>query len=111
LSTYRYFKDEYEAHIREKRCPALSCRKLISYWIDPEKCQACLLCLKACPDDAIEGAKKTVHVIDQEKCTKCGTCFEVCPSRFEAVTKISGEPVPPPLPAEQRVIVKKRKKE
>ena len=109
LSTYRYFKDEYEAHILEGRCPALSCKELISYWIDPEKCKACLLCLKNCPDEAVIGAKKTIHVIDQDKCTNCGTCLEVCPSRFEAVVKLSGVPVPPPIPEDQRAIVRKRK--
>ena len=109
LSTYRYFKDEYEAHIHDGRCPALSCKELISYWIDPGKCKACLICLKNCPDDAIIGAKKTIHVIDQDRCTNCGTCIEVCPSRFDAVVKISGEPVPPPIPEDERVIVRKRK--
>jgi len=109
LSTYRYFKDEYEAHIHDKRCPALSCKELISYYIEPDKCKACLICLKNCPDDAILGAKKTIHVIDQEKCTNCGTCLEVCPTRFDAVVKISGEPVPDPIPEDQRVIVRKKK--
>ena len=109
LSTLRYFRDEYEAHIKEKRCPALSCKELISYYIDPDKCTACLLCLKKCPDEAIDGGKKKIHIIDQEKCTNCGTCLEVCPSRFDAVKKISGEPVPPPIPEEKRIIVKKRK--
>ncbi len=109
LSTYRYFKDEYEAHIKEKRCPALSCKELISYYIDPAKCTACMLCLKKCPDDAIDGAKKTIHIIDQEKCTNCGTCLEVCPARFEAVMKLSGVPVPPPIPDEERAYVKKSK--
>ncbi len=106
LSTLKYFRDEYEAHIKEKRCPALYCRELIDYYIDPEKCQACQACLKKCPADAIIGGKKTIHVIDQEKCTKCNTCFEVCPSRFSAVKKISGEPVPPPIPEEERTIVR-----
>jgi NADH:ubiquinone oxidoreductase subunit F (NADH-binding)/(2Fe-2S) ferredoxin/NAD-dependent dihydropyrimidine dehydrogenase PreA subunit len=109
LSTYRYFRSEYEAHIREKRCPALSCKELVSYYIDPEKCKACLICLKACPSEGIEGAKRTIHVIDQEKCDSCGVCFEVCPSRFDAVRKISGEPVPPPIPQEKRTIVRKSK--
>jgi len=93
LSTIKYFRDEYEAHIREKRCPAGVCRELITYYILPEKCQACLICLRNCPADAISGSKGIVHVIDQTKCTKCGTCFEVCPTRFEAVVKLSGEPV------------------
>ena len=109
LSTYRYFKEEYEAHINEKRCPARSCKALISYYIDPAKCTACLLCLKNCPDDAIDGAKKTIHIIDQDKCTNCGTCLEVCPAKFSAVVKLSGEPVPPPLPDEERAYVKKAK--
>jgi NADH:ubiquinone oxidoreductase subunit F (NADH-binding)/(2Fe-2S) ferredoxin/Pyruvate/2-oxoacid:ferredoxin oxidoreductase delta subunit len=106
LSTFRYFRHEYEAHIKEKRCPALSCKELISYYIEPEKCTGCLLCLKKCPPSAIDGARKKVHVIDQEKCTNCGTCFEVCPSRFGAVRKISGEPVPAPIAEKDRTIEK-----
>jgi NADH-quinone oxidoreductase subunit F len=109
LSTVRYFRDEYEAHIKEQRCPALSCKELIAYHIDPEKCQACMICLRKCPAEAIDGGKGKIHVIDQEKCTKCGTCFEVCPSRFGAVQKISGEPVPTPIPEEERTIVRKSK--
>lgn len=109
LSTLKYFRDEYEAHIKEKRCPALSCKALISYYIDPTKCQACGTCRKKCPAEAIIGGKNQIHVVDQDKCTKCGTCFEVCPSRFAAVTKISGEPVPPPIPEEARTIVRKSK--
>jgi NADH:ubiquinone oxidoreductase subunit F (NADH-binding)/(2Fe-2S) ferredoxin/NAD-dependent dihydropyrimidine dehydrogenase PreA subunit len=109
LSTLRYFRDEYEAHIKEKRCPALSCKELISYHIDPDKCQACMICLRKCPAEAIDGGKKKIHVIDQDKCTKCGTCFEVCPPRFSAVKKISGEPVPSPLPEEERTIARKSK--
>jgi NADH:ubiquinone oxidoreductase subunit F (NADH-binding)/(2Fe-2S) ferredoxin/ferredoxin len=106
LSTIRYFREEYEAHIREKRCPAYSCKELIAFYIDPEKCQACMTCLKKCPAEAISGGKKRIHVIDQEKCTKCGTCFEVCPPRFGAVKRISGEPVPPPPPEEARRVLK-----
>ncbi len=109
LSTLRYFRDEYEAHINEKRCPALSCKALIAYYIDPDKCQACMICLRKCPAEAIDGGKKKIHVIDQEKCTNCGTCFEVCPSRFGAVTKISGEPVPPAVPEAERNIIRKSK--
>jgi NADH-quinone oxidoreductase subunit F len=109
LSTFRYFRDEYEAHIKEKKCPALSCRKLISYFIEPEKCKACLICLKECPAGAIDGAKKTIHIIDQDKCDACGICFEVCPSRFDAVRRISGEPVPPPIPEDQRTVIRKSK--
>jgi NADH-quinone oxidoreductase subunit F len=107
LSTVRYFRDEYEAHIRDKRCPALSCRKLIAFHIEPEKCSACGICLRKCPVEAIDGGKKKIHIIDQEKCTRCGTCFEVCPERFAAVRKISGEPVPAPIPEEKRIITRK----
>jgi NADH:ubiquinone oxidoreductase subunit F (NADH-binding)/(2Fe-2S) ferredoxin/NAD-dependent dihydropyrimidine dehydrogenase PreA subunit len=102
LSTLRYFRDEYEAHIKEKRCPALSCKALIAYHIDPAKCQGCMICVRKCPAGAIDGAKKKISIIDQDKCTKCGTCYEVCPSRFDAVRKISGEPVPPPIAEEDR---------
>jgi len=109
LSTFRYFREEYEAHIEEKRCPALSCKALISYYIDPEKCQACMRCMKKCPSDAIIGAKKTIHIIDQEKCTKCGECLDACPTKFGAVTKLSGVPVPPPLPEDRRAFVRKSK--
>ena len=109
LSTLRYFRDEYEAHIKEQRCPALSCKELISYYIDPDKCKACMICLRKCPAEAIDGARKKIHIIDQEKCTNCGTCFEVCPSRFDAVRKISGEPVPCPVPEEERIIIRKGK--
>ena len=110
MSTLRYFADEYRAHIQEKRCPALACKALVSYYIDPSKCQACMICLRNCPADAIEGGRNQIHVIAQEQCTKCGTCFEVCPSRFGAVKKISGEPVPPSPPPEDRVLVRERKK-
>jgi NADH:ubiquinone oxidoreductase subunit F (NADH-binding)/(2Fe-2S) ferredoxin/Pyruvate/2-oxoacid:ferredoxin oxidoreductase delta subunit len=110
LSTIRYFRDEYEAHIKEKRCPALVCKDLISYYIEPEKCTACLLCLKNCPAGAVEGGKRKIHVIDQTKCTKCGICYDVCPPRAGAVTKLSGEPVPPPLPEAERVIERGRGK-
>jgi NADH:ubiquinone oxidoreductase subunit F (NADH-binding)/NAD-dependent dihydropyrimidine dehydrogenase PreA subunit len=95
LSTLRYFRDEYEAHIKEKRCPAKACKNLIAYWIDPQLCQACLICMRECPAESIYGEKHMVHVIDQTKCTKCGTCLDVCPPHFGAVKKLSGEPVPP----------------
>ena len=109
LSTIRYFRDEYEAHIKEKRCPAGVCKELISYYIDPSKCKGCLICLRNCPVDAIIGGKNQIHVIDQGKCTKCGTCLDVCPPRFNAIRTISGEPVPPPLPEKERVLVRQRK--
>ncbi len=83
--------------------------EVISYYIDPEKCQACMTCAKRCPVEAITGGKNLIHMIDQEKCIKCGSCFEACPPKFGAVTKISGEPVPPPIPQEKRTIVRKSK--
>jgi NADH-quinone oxidoreductase subunit F len=109
LSTLRYFRDEYEAHINEKRCPALACKELIAYHIDPTACRACMICAKHCPADAIVGGRNLIHVIDQEKCTKCSTCIEVCPARYSAVRKLSGEPVPPPIPEEERTVVRKSK--
>jgi len=81
--------------------------EVISYYIDPEKCQACMTCARRCPAEAIISAKNQIHVIDQEKCIKCGTCFEICPPKFRAVTKIVAEPVPPPIPEEKRKIVRK----
>ncbi len=86
LSTLRYFRDEYEAHVEEKRCPAKSCKALIAYRIDPAKCTGCTACARACPTGAITGEIKKVHTIDQEKCIKCGSCYEVC--RFDAVEKL-----------------------
>ncbi len=90
LSTLRYFRHEYEAHIHEQACPALSCKELIAFWIDPDKCKACGQCRKACPAEAIIGEKKVPHVIEQSKCNKCGICLETCPDKFSAVSKITG---------------------
>jgi coenzyme F420-reducing hydrogenase delta subunit/Fe-S-cluster-containing hydrogenase component 2 len=84
-------------------------RDAVSYYIDPDKCQACLICGRACPVDGIDGAKKQIHVIDQEACIKCGTCYDACPPRFGAVMKITGQPVPPPVPEEARTVVRKGK--
>jgi Fe-S-cluster-containing hydrogenase component 2 len=83
--------------------------EVISYYIAPEKCPACMICARHCPVEAIAGAKNLIHVIDQAKCIKCNTCFEVCPDRFSAVTKISGAPVPPSIPEEKRTIIRKSK--
>ncbi len=85
LSTLRYFRDEYVAHVVEKRCPAGVCRNLLRYEIDPGKCKGCTLCAKNCPVGAITGAVKAPHIIDQNKCIKCGLCQSNC--RFDAITK------------------------
>jgi len=86
LSAIRYFRDEFEAHIRDKSCPAGICKPLFEYAIDGDKCTGCEVCKKACPRDAITGEKKTVHKIIQERCTKCGACYDAC--RFGAVAKV-----------------------
>lgn len=86
LSTIRYFREEYEEHIRNRRCPAKVCRGLFSYEVDSEVCKGCGICVKNCPADAITGEKKKPHVINQEKCTRCGTCLEKCP--FTAILKV-----------------------
>lgn len=102
LTSIRYFKNEYLAHINKKKCPAFLCKDLVSYYINPNKCQACMICFKECPVNAIDGEKNKVHVVDQSRCVKCGMCFDVCPPRFSAVKRISGEPVPsPPLEGER----------
>ncbi|MGB9886149.1 MAG: NADH-quinone oxidoreductase subunit NuoF [Moorellales bacterium] len=85
LSTLRYFRHEYEAHIRDKKCPARSCRALVTFRIDPERCDGCGRCRRNCPAQAIIGAPKQVHMIQTEKCTRCGTCLEKC--RRQAVIK------------------------
>jgi NADH-quinone oxidoreductase subunit F len=91
LSTLRYFRDEYEAHIVDRSCPARVCKNLVTYFIEPDKCIGCLLCRKNCPVDAIAGERKKVHVIDQAACIKCGACFNVCPKKVQAVSKHTGE--------------------
>jgi NADH:ubiquinone oxidoreductase subunit F (NADH-binding)/(2Fe-2S) ferredoxin/Pyruvate/2-oxoacid:ferredoxin oxidoreductase delta subunit len=83
LTTIRYFRDEYEAHIHDKRCPAGVCKELVTYYVIPEECPGCGVCLRACPEDAITGDKKVPHVIDEDKCIRCGICREVC--NFDAI--------------------------
>ncbi|MFU0800836.1 MAG: NADH-quinone oxidoreductase subunit NuoF [Xylanivirga thermophila] len=85
LSTIKYFRDEYEAHIRDKKCPAGVCQALLQYVIDPEKCKGCSLCAKNCPVGAISGERKSPFKIDTEKCIKCGACMTKCP--FHAIEK------------------------
>ncbi|HOD17420.1 MAG TPA: NADH-quinone oxidoreductase subunit NuoF [Candidatus Cloacimonadota bacterium] len=85
LTTLRYFRNEYLAHIVDKKCPAHSCSALLTYSIDPEKCTGCTLCARKCPVGCISGEVKKVHSIDQSKCIKCGACFTNC--RFQAVIK------------------------
>jgi NADH:ubiquinone oxidoreductase subunit F (NADH-binding)/NAD-dependent dihydropyrimidine dehydrogenase PreA subunit len=80
LSTIRYFRDEYDAHIYDKRCPAGACRALITFSIDSELCKGCTLCAQKCPQEAIQGERKEPHLIDQALCIRCGVCREVCPS-------------------------------
>jgi NADH:ubiquinone oxidoreductase subunit F (NADH-binding)/NAD-dependent dihydropyrimidine dehydrogenase PreA subunit len=83
LTTLRYFRDEYLAHIRDKRCPAGVCKALIRYSILPDKCTGCMACAKNCPVSCISGERKKLHVIDQQRCIKCGMCYSVC--NYDAV--------------------------
>lgn len=85
LSTLKYFREEYEAHVAEKRCPAGVCKKLLHYEIDPEKCRGCTACARKCPVGAIQGKVREVHTIDKAKCIKCGACMETC--KFGAISK------------------------
>ena len=85
LSTLRYFKDEYVAHVVDKKCPAGVCKALLSYIIDADKCKGCTLCARICPNGAIQGKVKEAHLIDQSKCIKCGACMEKC--KFGAISK------------------------
>ena len=79
LSTLRYFREEYDAHVKERRCPAGVCRALIQLTIEPDLCNGCGLCKRECPVEAISGEKKKLHFIDPELCTHCRTCYDICP--------------------------------
>ncbi|MGZ7067056.1 MAG: NADH-ubiquinone oxidoreductase-F iron-sulfur binding region domain-containing protein [Methanobacterium sp.] len=89
LTTIGFFKDEYDAHIKEGKCPALSCKEYIQYEINQEKCNRCMLCLRSCPVGAVSGGKKQIHMINPEKCIKCGTCLDTCSAKLDAVECIS----------------------
>ena len=103
LTTIRYFRDEFEAHIKDKCCPAKVCKPLISFRIIEDKCVGCTLCAKSCPVNAISGEKKEVHVIDQGLCVQCGVCMEKCPNKFSAVECVS--PKIPVTPKETTEVV------
>jgi NADH:ubiquinone oxidoreductase, NADH-binding (51 kD) subunit len=85
LSTLRYFRDEYIAHVVDKKCPAGVCKALLNYVIDPDLCKGCTLCSRVCPNSAITGKVKEAHYIDPNKCIKCGACMEKC--KFGAISK------------------------
>jgi NADP-reducing hydrogenase subunit HndC len=85
LSTLRYFRDEYEAHIKDRKCPAGVCKAMMHYVIQANLCKNCGICARQCPVDAISGDKKIPYIIDQDKCIKCGVCMEKCP--FKAIFK------------------------
>jgi NADP-reducing hydrogenase subunit HndC len=85
LSTLKYFRDEYEAHIKEKRCPSGECKAMTKVMIDKDKCKGCSICAKNCPVNAIKGELKSPFEIDQDVCVKCGLCIEKCP--FKAISR------------------------
>lgn len=89
-SAIKHFRAEFDAHIREKRCPSLACMNLLHYAIDAERCNGCSLCRKNCPAEAIHGEPKKPHTIDQVACVKCGACLTLCPPKTRAIEKRDG---------------------
>ena len=83
LTTIKYFREEYESHIRDKKCKAGVCKNLFMYEIDEDACTGCTICARKCPQNAITGTKKEPHVLDQDKCIKCGICYDAC--KFDAI--------------------------
>jgi NADH-quinone oxidoreductase subunit F len=99
LTTLTYFRDEYDAHIDQQCCPAKMCRELISFYIDPKKCErSCDACVGSCPTEAIYTAKHRVKAIDQDTCVKCSACLDACPPQYDAVVKYSPADTVPPAP-------------
>jgi len=96
---------EYEGYYTAEEIDQMF-SEVVSYYIEPEKCKACMMCARRCPVDAIEGGKGLIHVIEQDKCIRCNTCYDVCPEKFGAITKIVSAPVPDPIPVEARAITK-----
>jgi NAD-dependent dihydropyrimidine dehydrogenase PreA subunit len=108
LATRLGAEEEYQGlYTREEIQTLLT--EPISYHIDPEKCQACMICLRRCPVHGIEGGKSLIHVIDQDMCIRCGTCLDACPEKFDAVSVIEGTTVPPAIPEDERIIERKGK--
>lgn len=102
-------EEDYDQFFTKEEVDQLINQK-ISYYIEPEKCQACMTCARRCPEGAIISAKSQVHIIEQDKCIRCGACIAGCPPRFSAIKKLEpGEPVPPPVPEGERTVVRKGK--
>ena len=99
LTTLKYFRHEYEAHITSQCCPAKMCREIMTYYINPETCErSCDACVGSCPTEAIYTAKHRIKAIEQDKCVKCGACEDACPPQYDAVVKYSPAHTVPPAP-------------